>query len=257
MLRAAWSGDDDPKLDDPNVTFHADGGYWHPQFKSEHQYGLPNRPLFTMGEGATMSAGIIIAHKSVPLPTVLESLWEAESDRAKKLKGYSQNKQVIYPYKDGCCFRVIYGGGNTLEALMKGHLLSDWWQWLQGGREETTAFAPVLYRLAEELPRHAAITENYQMVSKAARVILTARDEPLSEELQDSICNWLDEWEKWAFLVKKDWDIKHPDPEKLFECDDQKKPLGIEIEDLAKILRFSAFWIDKMAKHDQWLKEGK
>jgi len=69
-----------------------------------------------MGEGATLSAGIVIAHKSVPLPTVLESLWSAEEDRAKEIKGAAINDDKIIPAKDGFCFRVIYGGGNVLEA---------------------------------------------------------------------------------------------------------------------------------------------
>jgi CRISPR-associated protein Cmr2 len=89
-LRSAWCGDDDP-CPDSNIAFFARGGYWHPQQQAasarDDLCGLPDRPLFTMGSGATLSAGIVVAHKSVPLPTVLEALWEAESDRAKKMMG--------------------------------------------------------------------------------------------------------------------------------------------------------------------------
>ncbi|HEY9646892.1 MAG TPA: type III-B CRISPR-associated protein Cas10/Cmr2 [Chroococcidiopsis sp.] len=108
-LRAAWSG-----AQDPMEEFDHGDGYWRPRPGPDGTYpeGIPHRPLFTMGNTATMSMGVVIAHKSVPLPTVLESLWDAEGDRAKKMAG-----------KDGLCFRVIYGVGNTLEALLKGHLL--------------------------------------------------------------------------------------------------------------------------------------
>lgn len=242
-LRAAWSGDDDPKNE-----FRAEGGYWYPPAQNDHS--LPQRPLFTMGKGATTSAGIIIAHKTVPLPTVLESLWEAEAERAKKLWGVNKGENVI-PAKDGCCFRVIYGGGNTLEALLKGHLLSGWRQWLKMGCSESVAFAPVLYRLAEELPRHAVITENYKMVSEATRVILTSRDTPLSEQTRQYIYQWLDEWELWAWGIQKNWNPQ----QNRFE-DKSETPLGIGIEDLAKVLRFSAFWVDKMAQYQRWTKEG-
>jgi len=107
-LRAAWCGKRDPKDE-----FRFEGGFWHPQ-PGKDLSGLPNRPLFTMGEGATMSIGVVIANKGIPLPTVLENLWEAEKHRAKKIPG-----------KDGLCFRVIYQSGNTLEALMKGKLLEQ------------------------------------------------------------------------------------------------------------------------------------
>jgi len=237
-LRAAWCGDEDPYSElDTKVRFHNHGGYWQPEFKLGDRCGLRDRPLFTMGEGATLSAGIIIAHKSVPLPTVLESLWEAEAERAKKLQGVGD-----YPDKDGCCFRVIYGGGNTLEALIKGQLLPNWWQWLNAGRDAAN-LSPVLYRLAEELPRHADLTQDLQLISKAAKVIINSRDNPLAEETQDQICDWFDAWECWAFAVQERWKSQGKQ---------EPPPLGITMDDLAKILRFSAFWLDKMAQGDRW-----
>jgi CRISPR-associated protein Cmr2 len=220
-LRPAWCGEKDPLSE-----FKNEGGYWHPNNKPE----LPNRPLFTMGEGATMSMGIVIAHKSVPLPTVLESIWEAEKERAKKL-----------PNKDGLCFRVIYGSGNTLEALMKGSLLESWWKFMEGSKNQS--LSPVLYRLSEELPRHASVTKKDLLFRQVAKVILNRRDEKLSEDSQMALLHWLDEWEKWVLEVQG---------KALEHGQSIENLLGTKTEDLTALLRFSAFWLDKMDQRQQW-----
>ncbi len=234
-LRAAWSGGKDPKqefenerngvaCESNNQTQEAQTtGYWYPNQQLE---GLPQRPHFTMGREATMSAGVVIAHKSVPLPTVLESLWTAEADRAKKMTG-----------KDGICFRVIYGSGNQLEALMKGKLLETWWDWVKEYESYKENLSPLLYRLAEELPRRAFITENHQLFSKAAKVIMDSRDPSKQlDQVFEKIETWLDKWEDWA--------------KKALE----KKPeaIGTDPEDLANLLRFTAFWVDKRVERQQW-----
>ncbi|WP_256872031.1 type III-B CRISPR-associated protein Cas10/Cmr2 [Nostoc sp. TCL26-01] len=276
-LRAAWCGSKDPHeefIHSPNGDENKATGYWHPTDKVK---GLPKRPHFTMGKGATMSMGIIIAHKSVPLPTVLESLWEAEGERAKKIPG-----------KDGICFRVIYGGGNQLEALMKGELLEAWWGWVNEYEKYQDKLSPLLYRLAEELPHRASITQDYKLFSKAARVIMDSRDN--SKELKQTFAKieqWLDKWEDWAKSTLKIWaektlkewakeTIQKSDkPEKrkkaqeileqLEEWDKQtleywikeakeiqSEPIGTESEDLAKLLRFTAFWVDKRVERWKW-----
>ncbi|GAA6622358.1 type III-B CRISPR-associated protein Cas10/Cmr2 [Scytonema sp. NUACC26] len=297
-LRAAWSGGKDPKNEfenkrngvssEPNSQI-GEGkttGYWYP---TEEVKELPLRPHFTMGKDATMSAGVVIAHKSVPLPTVLENLWEAEADRAKKI-----------PDKDGICFRVIYGGGNQLEALMKGELLETWWDWVKEYGEYQENLAPLLYRLAEELPHRASITENYQLFSKAAKVIMESRDKSKQlDEVFEKIKKWLDKWEDWVKEPLEKWTkqtLKGWAKQTLEECDrtdlekleqakkilaeleewnkqpleywvneakeispksidikpEDSKPIGIEPEDLGKILRFTAFWIDKRVERYQW-----
>jgi len=246
-LRAAWRG-----AKDPENEFKNEGGYWEweekkPDEKTEKKIRpaeIPGRPLFTMGEGATMSLGIVIAHKSVPLPTVLESIWDAEKERAKKLSGVrvkrktSKGYRTIYPGKDGLCFRVIYGSGNTLEALMKGHLLPLWWKFIQ--TYQKVDFSPVLYRLAEELPRHADVTKNSRLFRQAAQVILASRDEQLTEKVESALLGWLDAWEKWA------WWVENMDK----EVDD--KPLGTKPEDLANLLRFSAFLVSRRQQEVNW-----
>jgi CRISPR-associated protein Cmr2 len=217
-LRAAWSGKADPK--EEFETAEGAVGYWKP--KMAETMGLPDRWLFTMGKTATLSAGIIIAHKSVPLPTVLESLWTAEKDGAKAMPG-----------KDGLCFRVIYGNGNQLEALMPGKLLESWWECIHDFASYGDNLAPALYRLAEELPLHTSISDLY-LIEKAASVILNRRDQPLPnfERLQ----KWLFAWEAWA--------LEHQS--------DLSPPPGTTIDDLSKLLRFTAFWIDKRVQRHQW-----
>ncbi|MBD2666916.1 hypothetical protein B6N60_04915 [Richelia sinica FACHB-800] len=242
-LRAAWCGGKDPENE-----FKNEGGYWEWEEKKpdgkKRPTEIPGRPLFTMGEGATMSLGIVIAHKSVPLPTVLESIWDAEKERAKKLSGVrvkrkaSKGYRTIFSPKDGLCFRVIYGSGNTLEALLKGHLLPLWWDFLQ--TYQKVDFSPVLYRLAEELPRHADVTKNSRLFRKAAQVILASRDEELSKEVESALLGWLDAWEKWA------WWVENMDK----EVDD--KPLGTKPEDLANLLRFSAFLVSRRQQEVNW-----
>lgn len=245
-LRAAWCGSKDPCDKFNHVGKNGDStGYWQPKQLIE---GLPNRPLFTMGKGATMSAGIVIAHKSVPLPTVLESLWTAEKERAKKLPG-----------KDGLCFRVIYGGGNILEAVMKGDLLESWYGFINSPTEE---LSPLLYRLAEELPQRACVTESSQLFEKAARVIIKSRDKSktLAEDVEASLLEWLKAWEEWVKSLKpQKADSQKPAPQKpdlsledWLRTSGTQKTLGIQPQDLGNLLRFSAFWVDKMVQQDKW-----
>lgn len=218
-LRAAWCGKEDPKGE-----FRSEGGFWHPR-QDKNLKGLPNRPLFTMGKDATMSIGIVIANKGIPLPTVLENLWEAEKNRAKKIPG-----------KDGLCFRVIYQSGNTLEALMKGDLLEKWWDWLKHGPD--LDLGPVLHRLAEELPQRCVVSEHNRLFQLAATTILARRDR--SEELkpiQDPLVKWIDDWEAWV--------LKHKD---------KSDALGTTPTDLGNLLRFSAFWVDKKKQRNDWIK---
>lgn len=234
-LRAAWCGAKDPFVISPKQSehcpyFESEGGYWIPNNIPE----LPNRPHFTMGSGATMSMGVVIAHKSVPLPTVLENIWSAEKERAKKL-----------PNKDGLCFRVIYGGGNTLEAVMKGKLLESWYELVKSPSLE---LSPLLLRLAEELPRRATITENYNLFSQAAKVIMSRRDESKKLESFSHLETWLNGWEDWVKSLKpqnEDWD-------KWIKKLEDGNQTGTQPEDLGNILRFSAFWVDKMVQRQKW-----
>ena len=232
-LRAAWCGGKDPE----GQFEHRQSGYWHPT--SNHPAHLPKRPLFTMGTGATMSMGIVIAHKSVPLPTVLENLWDAEKEQAKKmLGGQSPSGDSISP-KDGLCFRVIYGSGNTSEALMKGHLLDAWWEIVKH-HQYNFDLSPVLNRLSTELPQHAAVTEQYQMCRKAAESILLRREDQLPEPVQTLLLDWISQWEAWAWAAQQTGQAR---------ADAAK---GTTLADLAALLRFTAFWISRRRQELMW-----
>ncbi|WP_089131708.1 type III-B CRISPR-associated protein Cas10/Cmr2, partial [Tolypothrix sp. NIES-4075] len=217
-LRAAWCGGNDP-LD----RFSSNGGYWKWKDKETIPADIPMRSLFTMGKEATMSLGIVVAHKSVPLPTVLEKIWQAEKERAKKLLN-----------KDGLCFRVIYGSGNILEALMKGDLLEDWWRFIQVYQE--VDLSPLLYRLADELPRHADITKDNRLFGKVAKVVILSRDEQIPSSVEVALINWLDAWEQWAYTARQQALIS------------REKALGANPEDIGMLLRFSAFWVSAQQK---------
>ncbi|WP_204103618.1 MULTISPECIES: type III-B CRISPR-associated protein Cas10/Cmr2 [Spirulina sp. CCY15215] len=294
-LRSAWCGGKDPyepQQGDPDVQFEQRGGYWKPISASGKLESLPSRPLFTMGDGATMSLGIVIAHKSVPLPAALDALWEAESERAKEMKGspkgIKSGNPKYKPPKNGLCFRVLYGSGNCLEALMKGELFADWREWMQIETETNgqikdpkiiekkyQALSSLLYRLAEELPKHAAFTPSDHLIAKAAEVIAARRDEKEKVETNiDLLVAWLKRWEDWARSHYFEWKAEckkckaareaqkleaKSDPskprgkaQKTEAKPDPPKPLGVDIEDLANLLRFSAFWLDKMQQRQQW-----
>lgn len=251
-LQSAWCGAPDPYAD-PDITFNQQsdreeyGDYWHPEFhNTEAKRRLPNRPLFTMGAGATLSMGIVIAHKSVPLPTVLETLWEAESDRAKEMSN-----------KNGLCFRVTYGGGNQLEALMNGHLLAPWWDSIHDFKSYGKDLAPVFYRLAEELPKRAMITPDGGLICKAAEVIMSRREAELDDNFQ-RIAIWLTEWEKWArTALEEAWGKDHWYENYIAALQHKRDdlPLGTHPDDLGKLLRFTAFWVSERVIRWNWLQE--
>jgi len=265
-LRAAWSGTEDPYKkdnvppedhDDPVLRFEASGGYWQPIFREgETSKILPNRPHFTMGKNATMSLGIVIANKAVPLPTVLESLWDAEQT-AKAMPG-----------KDGLCFRVIYGGGNTLEALMKEHLLDDWWATIETGmklKKNEDKVSPILYRLAEELPKRASITPSYYLFAEAAKVIAKSRDESSQgdratfEQFCQQLDQWLRHWEDWARGAQEQARQAALNEKKSPETADQvaQNTIGTRPDDMGYLMRFSAFWVSKNLQRQAWVQPQK
>ena len=272
-LRAAWSGERDPQRE-----FEHKGGYWYPQ--APHKMKLPDRPLFTMGNDATMSLGIVIAHKSVPLPTVLEKLWDAEKERAKKLLGHAHQKPSTqeteraqseqsapktFPNKDGLCFRVIYSSGNTLEALMKGDLLEQWCDLVSFCQQQSINhdkdLSPVFHRLAEELPQRANINPTLKLFDKATRVILSRREylpEQTRESFEEQITNWINAWEDWAYSARcraasmDPETYKHPEDIPRLKPSELPLALGTQSEDLAALLRFTAFWLSRRHQEKIW-----
>lgn len=240
-LRAAWCGDKDLEEE---FDCNDDSGYWKPHHPVPDN--LPDRPLFTMGAGATMSMGIVVAHKSVPLPTVLENLWDAEKEKAKKLIGGNLSSlNGTIPAKDGLCFKVIYGSGNTSEALMKGHLLDPWWEIVEHHKANFD-LSPVLNRLAEELPKHAAVTEHHQMCCQAAKAILLRREDRQIEAAEGAILSWISQWEAWA------WAAQQTALTRRDALGRPEKAIGTTLDDLAALLRFTAFWVSRRRQELNW-----
>jgi CRISPR-associated protein Cmr2 len=107
---------------DPHEEFNNAGDYW--QWQGDNlPKNLAKRPLFTMGNRATISFGIVIAHHSVPLAIALENLWEAEDESKKHFYRNTDGKKVA---KDAVQVRVLYGNGNILKATSKFDIFHQW-----------------------------------------------------------------------------------------------------------------------------------
>jgi CRISPR-associated protein Cmr2 len=107
---------------DPNEEFNDAGDYW--QWKtSEPPPDFPKRPLFTMGEAATISFGIVIANQGVPLAIALENMWEAE-EKAKE--HFCETLPKGKRKKNAVQVRVLYTNGNILTATAKFEAFDKW-----------------------------------------------------------------------------------------------------------------------------------
>jgi CRISPR-associated protein Cmr2 len=149
-IRQCFRGDKDPQGE-----FNNPGHYW--QCKDSSTCGsIANRPLFTMGDTATISFGIVIAHHSVPLAIALENLWEAETE-AKEHICYAPE---LYK-KDAVQVRVLYGNGNILKATSKFEVFNRWQSLLQFQAEyPATELDAALFEQAAQLWRqHPAPVE--------------------------------------------------------------------------------------------------
>ncbi|NEQ32844.1 MAG: hypothetical protein F6K04_17880, partial [Leptolyngbya sp. SIO4C5] len=174
--------------------------------------------------------------------TVLENLWEAESDRAKEMVD-----------KDGLCFRVIYSGGNVLEALMKGPLLQRWWHCILDFSAYGEDLSPLLYRLSEELPRRAVITSQDWLFPKAAKVLMRRRDESKKPGNALQLVKFIKAWEcsaKRAYY--QTWGTAWSHQQEVQSLNRRLLPLGTHPDNLGYLLRFTAFWVDKMVQRQQW-----
>ena len=120
-VRECFRGQSDPK---PEPEFESSGDYWRwkDPLTLPAEY-LSNRPLFTMGEAATISFGIVIANQGVPLAIALEHMWEAEQG-AKEHSYKILEKE--HRQKNAVQVRVLYGNGNVLKATTKFETFNLW-----------------------------------------------------------------------------------------------------------------------------------
>ncbi len=120
-IRQCFRGQADPEFDNAGHYWRWQGG----EIPKDRQGRalLSSRPLFTLGECATISFGVVIAHHSVPLAIALSSLWEAEEEAKQHESPGADGKSK---QKDAVQVRVLYGTGNTLAATSKFDTLRQW-----------------------------------------------------------------------------------------------------------------------------------
>ena len=112
--------------EDDRAEFDNTGDYWRWR-GAKPPAGLTPRPLFTMGQKATISFGMTIAHQSTPMAIALEQLWEAEAS-AKEHQAPPKEGEIPAKKraKDAIEIRVIYSNGNMLKATAKFEAFRKW-----------------------------------------------------------------------------------------------------------------------------------
>jgi CRISPR-associated protein Cmr2 len=133
-IRQCFRGDTD-SCDE----FKNQGDYWQWNSSEKLPEGVLGRPLFTMGDRATISFGIVIAHHSVPLAIALEQLWDAEKEGAKEHVAPDGQR------KDAVQVRVLYGNGNVMRSTSKFAVFEQWRQLLEADLE------PALFEQAAQV----------------------------------------------------------------------------------------------------------
>jgi CRISPR-associated protein Cmr2 len=122
-IRECFRGDIDPVNE-----FKNSGDYWQWNSKKSKSDRITPRPLFTMGNTATISFGIVIAHQSVPLAIALENLWAAEA-AAKEHQSIDEIPNGVDKFKyrkDAVQVRIMYQNGNTLSSTSKFKVFKEW-----------------------------------------------------------------------------------------------------------------------------------
>lgn len=156
-IRQCFRGDRDPS---PNQDFRTQGDYWIPGNRNRQElqaYGITGRPLFTLGHKATISFGVVIADRNVPMAIALENLWAAEAEAKAHLNAAGEAKDAVQ-------VRVIYGNGNQLTATTKFEVFNQWRQLLDLLEPYNPDFDPSRFtaffeKAAQEWQTHPAPVE--------------------------------------------------------------------------------------------------
>lgn len=158
--------------DDPHNKFESTGNYWH--WKTSVEGTNPDvmdRPLFTMGQKATVSFGLVIAHHSVPLAIALENLWDAEQ----KAKAHFCNDAQPEKAKDAVQVRVIYANGNTLTTTGKFEAFHQWQNLLpEAGDPHPKVTSALLEQAAQLWSQYPAPI--YEAIEPWTQVFCSRRD---------------------------------------------------------------------------------
>ena len=139
--------------EDPGKEFAHDGDYWQWNKSDPRPLNLAERPLFTMGQKATISFGLVIANQGVPLAIALENLWKAEEEAKEQVYLDCDGRRKA---KDAVQVRVLYGNGNILKATAKFDTFNKWRSLLEfPTRYPQVGFDPALFEQAsEQLKQH-------------------------------------------------------------------------------------------------------
>jgi CRISPR-associated protein Cmr2 len=193
--------------EDDRKEFDNTGDYWR-WLGDKPPLGLTKRPFFTMGQKATISFGITIAHQSTPMAIALEQLWEAEASAKEHRAPPQDEKQQA---KDAIEIRVIYSNGNMLKATAKFDAFKQWQELVdrhQGLEDAIFEQAAILWE-NHPAPMLEAI-ETWCRAFVERRQIFEGNDElkdhfcsdlqqfisimhklNLQEDIDRQICNWL------------------------------------------------------------------
>jgi CRISPR-associated protein Cmr2 len=196
---------------DPAQEFRNDGDYW--QWKTgQIPENLSKRPLFTMGGGATISFGIVIADRGVPLAIALENMWEAEQGAKDH---FCATLAPTERQKNAVQVRVLYGNGNILKATAKFEAFKMWQALLDLNLE------PALFEQAAQIweqhpvPGDTAILawtkafSDRRDVFKSDRCLSRAEDKHLDskQEFIITLSTWLTEMWKTNSKSTRDAEI--------------------------------------------------
>ncbi|MFQ3637211.1 MAG: type III-B CRISPR-associated protein Cas10/Cmr2, partial [Cyanobacteriota bacterium] len=174
--------------------------------KGEPPENVSPRPLFTMGQYASISFGIVIAHHSVPLAIALENLWEAEEEAKEHIYLKDGEKQK----KDAVQVRVLYGNGNVLKATSKFEVFNQWRK-LIDFQQQHPEIDPALFEQAAEVWRQHPVPTR-EAISSWTRAFCNRRDAlsnnpELQEQFQAHLASLLDNLWRTAQHYSDEWEM--------------------------------------------------
>ena len=149
-VRQCFRGDKDPQGE-----FSNSGHYWNWQGEN-YPRNLPKRPLFTLGQKASISFGVVIANQGVPLAIALEHLRKAEeAAKEHKYEVLDEATDKTHQFvKDAVQVRVIYGNGNTLIVTAKFDTFTQWQALLNFADQHPHLDAALFEQAAEIWDQH-------------------------------------------------------------------------------------------------------
>jgi CRISPR-associated protein Cmr2 len=202
-IRQCFRGDKDP-----HDEFTSKGDYWQLNSKPSKSDRITSRPLFTMGNKATISFGIVIAHQSVPLAIALENLWAAEA-AAKEHKSEDSHRKEAK--KDAVQVRVMYQNGNILSSTDKFKVFDCWRQLLKTS-EKLNLDALLFEQAATVWEQHPA--PDLTAIAPWCRAFCDRRealknDEEISKIFRDTLVNFLTKLMQYTQLTELDAEVKN------------------------------------------------